>query len=541
LARSSGPGGRRLDTGDFAVCALSNIRGRPAIALSLFVIVLAFEPLAAYAQAAPIVKTSAGDIQGIAERDVFAFKGIPYAAPPVGDLRWREPEPAAAWQGVRKGDAFGNACIQAPGLAAANGGDPGPFSEDCLFLNVWTPKADSSANLPVMVWIHGGAFIFGSGSQPVYDGAPLAKKGTVVVTINYRLAQLGFFAHPALEKESPGGPVNFGLLDQIAALKWVRQNIAQFGGNPGNVTILDQSAGGKSIVALFASPLARGLFHKGIAMSSPAVPNVTRAKAREVGVKVAEALNLNGANANAAALRAVPAEAFGQLRGLGYANIMPIAGDTVLPKSIQATFAAGEEAALPLIVGSTSDDGSVASAFGIDPALVLKRLGAARILVKALYPAVKDNSEVARWATRDVVFTMPVRWIADRHSKLAPTWRYYFDYTAVADRGKSPNGVPHGHEIPYFLNTVDITDATKDIVTDDARGYARRISDYVVAFALTGRPASSEGGEWPDHRGGQDRTMIFRETIAVEQGFMKARLNTFIGVIRFMARILNRA
>jgi para-nitrobenzyl esterase len=248
-------------------------------------------------QGAPVVKTQNGDVQGVVGHQVFVFKGIPYAAPPVGDLRWRELHPAPSWQGLRQASTFGNACIQTPGLSAANGGDAGPLSEDCLYLNVWTPKPASSAKLPVMVWIHGGAYIFGAGSLAIYDGESLANRGAVFVRLNYRLAQLGFFAHPALEQESPGGPVNFGLLDQIAALEWVQQNIARFGGDPNNVTILGQSAGAKSVLALFASPLARELFRKGVAMSSYALPEASRAKALEIGVKIADGVGLKGANA----------------------------------------------------------------------------------------------------------------------------------------------------------------------------------------------------------------------------------------------------
>ena len=300
---------------------------------------------AAPPQGAAIVRTKVGDVEGGVENHVLVFKGIPYAAPPVGDLRWRAPQPAASWQGVRKADAYGNACIQIPGLSLANGGDPGTLSEDCLYLNVWTPQADPAAKLPVMVWIHGGAYIFGAGALDVYDGAPLASKGAVVVNLNYRVGQLGFFVHPALERENPGGPANFGLLDQIAALKWVQQNIAQFGGDPGNVTIFGQSAGAKSVLALFSSPLARGLFHKGIAMSSYALPDATRAKALEIGIKVAAAVGLDGANATAAELRAVPAGKFGELKGQEFSTApVPISGDTVLPQSIQDTFAAGKEA-----------------------------------------------------------------------------------------------------------------------------------------------------------------------------------------------------
>jgi para-nitrobenzyl esterase len=495
----------------------------------------------AHAQSAPVVKTQAGNVQGVAERGVLAFKGIPFAAPPVGELRWREPRPADTWPGVRRAAAYGSACTQVPGLSEANGGSPGELSEDCLYLNVWTPKSDPAARLPVMVWIHGGAYVFGSGAVNLYNGAPLANKGAVVVTINYRLAQLGFFAHPALEKENPGGPVNFGLLDQIAALTWVQQNIAQFGGDPGNVTVFGQSAGGKSVLALVASPLARGLFHKGIAQSSYIVPDATRAKALEVGTKVAIALGLEGADATAVQLRAVPAEKFNEIKGQGLSTApVPISGDKVLPQSIQATFAAGKEAALPLIVGNTSDDTSVVLAFGIDPVAVLKRLGAAGFLVRVLYPGVTDDTELARQATRDLVFTMPVRWVADRHAKRAPTWRYYFDYTAIKERSKFSNGVPHGAEIAYFLNTIDIFEGTKDIVTAEDREFARRTSDYVFEFARTGKPAASDSPAWPSHRARLDKTLVLGETITVQSNFMRTRLNIFLGVSRIVDRVLGR-
>ncbi len=492
-------------------------------------------------QRAPIVRTQAGDVEGVMERNVFAFKGIPFAAAPVGDLRWREPRPAAPWQGVRRANRYGNACIQVPGLSLENGGDPGPLSEDCLYLNVWTPRPDPSARLPVMVWIHGGAYIFGAGGMDIYNGAPLANKGAVVINLNYRLMQLGFFAHPALERENPRGPANFGLLDQIAALRWVRENIAQFGGNPNNVTIFGQSAGGKSIVALFASPLARGLFHKGIALSSPALPDATRAKALEAGTRVADAVGLKGADASAADLRAVPAEKFGHLKGQEMSSgPVPISGDTMLPQSIENTFAAGREAPLPLILGNTSDDASVVLAFGIDPADLVKRLGAAGIFVKALYPGVKDEAELGRQAVRDLIFTMPVRGIADRHSKLAPVWRYYFDYTAVRLRDKFPNGVPHGAEIPFVMDTGDIFPGTKDIFTDEDREYARRVSDYWFEFARTGIPTSRGGPPWPSDSGRQDKTMQFGNPMAVQTNFMKARLNILIGGGKILGNVLNR-
>jgi para-nitrobenzyl esterase len=487
------------------------------------------------------VKTKAGNVQGVAENNVVSFKGIPYASPPVGDLRWREPRPAATWQGVRSANAYGNACIQPPGLSLKNGGDPGTLSENCLYLNIWTPRPDPSAKLPVMVWIHGGAYIFGAGGLAIYDGARLSSKGAVVVNINYRLGQLGFFAHPALEKENPGGTTNFGLLDQIAALRWVQQNIAQFGGDPRNVTIFGQSAGSKSVLALFASPLAQGLFQKGIAMSPYAIPDTTRAKALEVGVRVADVVGLRGADATAAELRAVPAERFGQLQGQDVSNApVPISGDNVLPQPIQEIFAAGKEAPLPLILGNTSDDASTVLSYGVDPATVIRKIRGAGILLTVLYPRVKGEKEIARQATRDLVFTMPVRWIADRHSKLAPSWRYYFDYTAVHERAKFPDGVPHGSEIVYALDTGDIYEGTKDLFTNEDREYARRVSDYWFEFARTGKPASKGSPAWPDDRAGQDMTMLFGETIVVQPNFMKARLNTFIGTLKILGSLLKR-
>src|SRR5579859_500407 len=213
------------------------------------------------------VKTSSGLVIGAADDDVVAFKGIPYAAAPVGPLRWRPPQPAPAWSQPLTANKVGPICMQKYD-AKDNGVGPLPMSEDCLTLNVWRPFRETGAALPVMVWIHGGGFVNGSGTAALYDGSALARQGVVVVTLNYRLGRFGFFAQPALDREHPGEPVgNFGLLDQIAALKWVRDNIAGFGGNPGEVTIFGESAGGISVNQLMVSPAARGLFKAAITES----------------------------------------------------------------------------------------------------------------------------------------------------------------------------------------------------------------------------------------------------------------------------------
>ena len=212
----------------------------------------------------------------------------------------------------------------------------------------------------------------------------------------------------------------------------------------------------------------------------------------------------------------------------------------MLPQSVQDTFAAGREAPMPLILGNTSDDASVVVAFGVDPSAVIQQMRGAGILLKVLYPGVRGDDQLARQVTRDLVFTLPVRWTADRHAKLACTWRYYFDYTAVHERAKFPNGVPHGAEIVYALDTGDIYEGTRDIFTDQDRRFARRVSDYWFEFARTGKSTSRGGPDWPNDGTMRDRTMQFRRPIAVQANFMKARLNVFIGSIKILGAISSR-
>lgn len=498
-------------------------------------LVLAANLLAVPAQAAPDtrIQIKSGVVTGSTKDGVASFKGIPFAAPPIGELRWAAPTPVKAWSGEKRADRYGDACIQKPGLSAENGGDPGRLSEDCLYLNVWTPKTGPRAKLPVIVWIHGGAFMFGAGGMPIYDGTPMAKKGAVFVNINYRLGPLGFFAHPSLDRAQPKGPSNFGLLDQIAALKWVQANIAAFGGDADNVTIMGQSAGGKSVLALYSSTLARGLFSRGVAMSVYILPDVTPDKARQVGAAVAKDVGLDGANASLADLRRVPAEKFGDISGQEAAlGPVGIVGDDVLPESIVDTFTAGREAKLPLIIGNTSDDVSVLSGFGLDPSAIVKKLGVAGFALGALYPGV-GGDEMARQALRDIVFTMNTRWTADRHAKRAPTWRYYFDYVGEASRSKHPNGVGHGADIPYFLDTAGLYEGTMRDLTAKDRVMARQASDLLFAFARDGTPAVKGVAEWQSDRFLRDRTMVFGpDRIAQRHNFMKIRLNVLKGATK---------
>lgn len=485
-----------------------------------------------------LVATPSGNLQGRAEAGLLTFKGVPYATPPVGELRWRAPQPAVPGQGTRPALERGASCIQKPELSiAAGAGDPRPIGEDCLFLNVWTPRADPAARLPVMVWIHGGALIMGSGGLTIYDGTNFARRGAVVVTLNYRMGALGFFAHPGLAKADPGTPVNFGLLDQVAALQWVQRNIAAFGGDPGNVTIFGQSAGAESVLALYASPLARGLFHKGIAQSPYGLPSHTLAKARATAAKVATALQLNGAEATAAELRGVPAQAFEQLNDKAL-SLAPsfVTGDSVLPAPILTVFQQGGEARVPLIIGNTSDDGSIAVDFGLDPAAIVQRLGAARIAVRALYPKGMPDEQLGRETVRDLVFSAFARRIAYLHTARAPTWRYYYGYVPSAMRG-SASGVAHGGDVALTMGTLDLCQCLGAPPSDQDREASRRAVAHWFDFARTGTPVPGDADTWPRDGQRASKLLEFGEVDTVRTDFMKTRVNTFISTLKVLGSL----
>lgn len=490
------------------------------------------------------VTTDKGSVEGVVESGVTTFKGIPYAAPPVGDLRWREPQPPDAWEGIRKADDFGPSCIQpSESMAETNAGGAGPQSEDCLTINVWTPGADPNANHPVMVWIYGGAFVIGTSSLPAYSGVPLAQKGAVVVSFNYRLGQLGFFAHPALEAERPNGPMNFGLLDQIAALRWVQQNIAAFGGDPNNVTIFGESAGAQSVLYLMASPLARGLFSKAIAQSSYGLPEFTRTQAISLGVKIADGVGLSGASATLDELRAVPASEFPPLTQARLSTApVAIVGDDVLPARILDTFEKGDEAPVPLIIGANSDEATVATAFGLDPAKLVENVrGLPNVALRVLYPRATDDAQIGRELIRDLVFIAPTQRLAALHAKRAPSWRYFFSYVPEGLREKWADGVPHGGEIPFVFNTLDLTPEMQGEVTQADRAFASVVNEYWFEFARTGTPSSAGNPVWPTFDVRNDKVMEFGEEIAVRNNFLRARLDLFSAVYpRVIAAVTSR-
>ena len=470
------------------------------IGLVLTILLLATAP-DTHAQVTKPVEIDTGLITGVTQDGVDVFKGIPYAAPPVGDLRWRAPQRATAWSGVRAADRFGFVCVQMPRPAGFGPAvQPTDMSEDCLTLNVFTPHG-ARAPLPVMVWIHGGGFTRGSSSVPSYDGQAFARGGVVLVSINYRLGRLGVFAHPALTAENAdnGRLANYGLMDQIAALQWVSRNIAAFGGDPNNVTIFGESAGGLSVNALMVSPEARGLFHRAISQSGygrGVFSRMTvdspggRPAAESQGVRLAGAVGVHGNDLKA--LRAVPAmKIVEQYQAVGHLYF--VLDGKVLTDDLWAAFRAKKEAPVPFMLGSNSHEFAGIAWSDERPDLhyfvdddeyevLAKAYGGREIL---------DDHLIS-----DFLFTQQARALARLHSKNGyPTYLYLFSVVdeAAAAAGK---GARHGAEIPYVFDTLSTTAAADQAIADTMNATWR-------AFAAYGKPNDSSLTPWPDYSAGE--------------------------------------
>ena len=453
---------------------------------------------------APEISLTQGRARGRVEASIASYQNLPYAAPPVGALRWRPPAKPTAWSGVRDATRPGAICIQPP----ANG-DPGvgplPMSEDCLTLNVWTPQ-DATGALPVMVWIHGGAYNNGSGTAALYNGSNLARRGVVVVTINYRLGRLGFFDHPALATERlPDEPAgNYGVMDQIAALEWVRDNIARFGGDPGNVTIFGESAGGVAVTQLMVAPAARGLFQKAIVQSGlgrqrsalldqdrPGHPS-----AQSLGVAFARSAQL--ARATADDLRALPAERLLSPMPAFYTDNLIVDGRVVTEDVVDA-FAAGRQAPVPLILGTNSAEfwwirPADAGAYGrTDDVMTDEEYD-------ALVAAYGGQGGYDTSVVSDLIFNEPARHLARLHSGAGhPTWLYRFD--VVPESNPEPSGgATHASERPYVFDTLHTVG--RPLGERDARA-AAVMADYWTGFAAQGDPNAPDRVEWPTAAGDQ--------------------------------------
>ncbi len=449
-------------------------------------------PVRTTSTVAPSVQVVGGKLVGTSHDGVRAFLGIPFAAAPMGERRWRAPAPAAAWLGARDATQPGPACPQpARPAGALSTHVPLAQSEDCLNLNVWTP-ADASAahSLPVFVWIHGGANMLGDASAPYYEGARLAHRGLVVVSINYRLGYLGYFAAPALEAEH--GPGNFALLDQIAALAWVQKNIAAFGGDPKRVTIGGESAGGEAVLQLMTASAAHGLFAQAIVESGGGWRKTPTRE--EMTAKIRAGFSGAGlaADADAQTLRKIPVEKLIQAesvdRQLGFGSFLD---GVSVSEDTSKVFLAGKQAPVPLLIGSNTWEASLMRA---QPANTKARQLADSAAVKRLYKDEADSSDaVMQHLFTDLVMAAPARWVAREQSKRAATFLYRFGYVRTARRDSMP-GTPHGGELPYVFDTLEKSDvgqgstlSTQDTATASA------VADCWAAFVRSGKPECALG------------------------------------------------
>jgi para-nitrobenzyl esterase len=476
---------------------------RNAFAVAAFAAAAWASPVASGAPPDPAqVRTASGALQGIKDNDVVTFKGIPYAAPPTDALRWRPPQPVKGWSDVRPAKEYGAICQQIYN-AHDNGVGAMPMSEDCLTLNVFAPIGAKKA--PVMFWIHGGGFVNGSGTAGLYEGSALARQGVVVVTINYRLGRFGFFAHPALTAEAKGAALgNYGLMDMVAALKWVQANIARFGGDPKEVTIFGESAGGIAVNALMVSEVAKGLFVRAITESGVGrEPTPTLAAAEEVGRQFAAGAGL--AEASVADLRKLsPEQILKAGPGAGVLVSLIVDGQ-VLSGSPLDGFAKGIEAKVPYVIGWNSLEIPVPPG-GMDKALESNPIippAAKRAQVASAY---SDPSAYSTNVLSDMVMVEPGLNLARLHASHGqPTWVYVFSVVSSSMRDKL-QGAPHASERQYVFLTLKTSPWPTD---DNDLVQAKTMSAYWTDFAKTGNPNGGMRVRWPAYDPAKNELLDF--------------------------------
>jgi para-nitrobenzyl esterase len=465
-------------------------------------------------------KVSGGEVQGAVSNNISSFKGIPFAAPPVGDLRWKAPQPVKPWSGVKQADAFAPGCMQDPALATFMRA-PTNFSEDCLYLNVWTPAKTGSEKLPVMVWIYGGGFGAGATNAALYDGTNLARKGVVIVSTAYRVGPFGFLAHPELSRESGKGSGNYGLQDMIAALRWVKNNIAQFGGDPSRVTIFGESAGGIAVSMLAASPPAKGLFHRVISESGGSFAPVRLANeggenvptlrlAESTGKTFLESLGANDIKA----ARALTAEQIQKGLGSGLTasigRFWPTADGDVLIGDQYELYQAGRFNDTPVLIGTNSDEGAMFTRPGVTPEAFEKQIRAgygprADVILNA-YPHDTD-AEVFR-SSKDIFRESAFAWHTWVWARLqsqkgkGKAFVYYFDHRTPT----SPDGANHGSEISLVFGNLGAFGGPPQ---SGDKELSDLMSSYWVNFAKSGDPNGGGLPMWPAFTEKEQNAMFF--------------------------------
>jgi para-nitrobenzyl esterase len=501
----------------------------------------------ALADTDPLVTVDTGTLRGDTYGDIDIFRRVPFAAPPVGELRWRPPQLAAAWSGVRDARAIGPRCpqVESPSTSA-----PGPMSEDCLYLNLWVPRG--AKHLPVMVWIHGGGYAAGSGTMKLYDGKALAKHGVIVVTINYRLGWLGFFAHPALKSDRdvnhPGEPLGlYGLLDQIAALQWVQRNVAAFGGDPANVTIFGESAGGGSVTQLMVAPRAKGLFARAISQSGgtgtslerymeTSLPNRPSAMALSQAFLKAQGVP---ASIDAKGLRALPVSTFLKKQLLLQHGVTFVDG-TIVPDSVPKLFAEGRQHPVPFLLGANSGEGS--AIYASPNAMRQIAPDVSREELEALYGKKSDLGYAQLWFG-DSRFLAAAKYLAGSMSRAnggagAPAYLYYMAYRTLAARNDY-SGVRHADELPYVFEALEQFE--RGAVAAD-RQVSRAMAAYWTNFAKTGNPNGNPNGDglprWEPYRAADDNWFEVGESgLAMKSGILADRLDWHIARFKRLAGI----
>ncbi len=474
-----------------------------------------------FSQSISNVVVTGGRIAGYTEDTITIFKGIPFAAPPVGSNRWKPPQPVIPWDCVLTTDRFALPCPQyapiLPNVLKISS------SEDCLYLNVWTPAKSTDDRFPVMVWIYGGGFALGSTSTPLYDGTELARMGVVVVSIAYRVGALGFLSHPWLSKESPEGVSgNYGLLDQIAGLKWVQENITAFGGNPQNVTVFGESAGGISVSMLCASPLAKGLFQKAICQSGGNFGPISAkrttgtiqnlASAEQSGLAFSERLGAHSLDA----LRTLKPEKWRNDSLAQMGGFWPVVDGYVLPGDQYQLYQAGQYNDIPVLLGTNSDEGSLfvaATSVQKFRAKAEELFGPFASKALELYPA--NTRKQTRIAMADIVRETLFAWPTWAWATLqtqtghSPVYLYYFSYPAkiLPFLGGKPRGAGHGSDIRFVFRTL------KKGATETEKILSKTMAAYWTNFAKTGNPNGAELPEWPVYQTGKPTVLYLDQSV----------------------------